>query len=786
MVIGLRYPLALVFGLFSALLLAPSSAQAELLAEGASAIEAGAPRVHVRLLSDREQVAPSEEVRIGVHFALDPEWHIYFRNPGEAGVSTEIDLHSDSLAFKAMRWPTPERFLDPSGTIATYGYEGEVLFFSEAIVSEGADGEAPDTIAIRAELDFLACKVDCIPGKLELKGELPVGSASMPAEPSIVERFDEAAAALPKRARVDAGVDARVDAGGDEDAAIELEWAMEKSAILPGETLRAAIGLIRCAHPPADAPSGEGRGCGEVLAREGDLSQSFFPDRISGVRFEVLGLREHPNVYAGSVLDLEITAGPNRVSAVTEFSGILAFESDRGPEAVEFAFPFERAVDEGTRVSNESALLAGVERAADEPGAALVDALPGADAPLGLALLLALAFLGGVILNAMPCVLPVLSLKVFGLIRLAGESRARRLSHAGAYTGGIFATLMALAALVIGLRVAGTEVGWGFQLQSPIFASLLAAVLLVFALNLFGVFQIQVGAGALGAEADKRDGLTRSFLEGVLTVILATPCSAPFLGTAIGFAFTSDATMILLIFAFIALGLAAPFVLLSLVPAATRFLPKPGEWMNKLQQFFAFLLLGTAIWLLFIVGEVAGVMGVTRALIFLLLVGFSLWVYALFRGGRRALNIVGAVIALSLLAFGGGYSLRFERSAARSFEDDAFSELAVAAHLREGRPVFVDITASWCITCKANERLVLSRATVREALRAGDFAFLIGDYTDGDETIRAFLFRYGKAGVPLYLVYSPDRPEEPEILPELLTEGMVLGALARAIPNSDR
>lgn len=764
--IALRSPLALFFGLCVALFLNAPIARAELLDEGSSAVEAGTPRVRVKLYSDQEQLAPSGKVRIGVHFELDPEWHIYFRNPGEAGVSTEIDLHSDSLAFKELRWPTPERFLDPSGTITTYGYEREVFFFSEAFVSPAAD----DMVGLRAKLDFLACKVDCIPGKVELKGQLPVGESPMPTEPSILARFDEAEAALPKRA--------------GEEGALELEWAIEKSAILPGETLRAAIGIIRCAHPPS-----EGEHCGEVLAREGDLSQSFFPDRVPGMRFAVTGLRPHPNVFAGSVIDLEITAGAASVNAEAALSGILALESDRGPLAIEFSFPFKRATEDGERSTSESPLLAGTldENHERGGGAGAITSTADANAPLSLGLLILLAFLGGVILNVMPCVLPVLSLKVFGLIRLAGDSSARRFAHAGAYTGGIFATLMALAAFVIGLRAAGTEVGWGFQLQSPIFATLLAAVLLIFALNLFGVFQIQVGAGALGAEADRRDGLTRSFLEGVLTVILATPCSAPFLGTAIGFAFTSDATMIVLIFSFIALGLAAPFVLLSIVPSATRFLPKPGEWMNKLQQFFAFLLLGTAIWLLFIVGEVAGVMGVTRALVFLLITGFSLWVFALFRGGKRALNLIGVGIALGLLVFGGMYTLRFETSLARSFKDveeGAFSEEAVAAHLRAGRPVFVDFTAAWCITCKANERLVLSRSSVRDALRAGEFAFLIGDYTDGDETIREFLFRYGKAGVPLYLVYSPDRPEEPEILPELLTEGMVLSALERAIPNS--
>lgn len=773
--IGLRPLLALVLSLSAALTIVAAPAKAEILAEGASAFESGSPRVKLTLLSDQEQVAPSGKVRIGVQFKLDPDWHIYFRNPGEAGVSTEIDLHSDDLAFRAMRWPVPERFLDPSGTIQTYGYDREVLFISEALVG----AEARDTIAVRASIDFLACKIDCIPGKLELGGELPVGERSMPAAPEIRELFDEAEAALPME---------EGDAG-----ALALEWALEKTAIVPGETLRAAIGIIRCAHPPAGEES-----CGEVLARGGDLSSSFFPDRISGIRFEPVGLRKHPNVFAGSILDLKITAGPSAVNERATFSGILALETDRGPEAIEFKFPLERTVEGEARERSMSALLAGAiddpgegeARAVESSGGASSDSKGSGAPPLSLALLLGLAFLGGLILNVMPCVLPVISLKVFGLIRLAGESKAKRVSHAAAYTGGIFATLMGLAILVVALRTAGTEVGWGFQLQSPIFASLLAAVLLLFALNLFGVFQIQVGASALSAEADKRDGLTRSFLEGVLTVILATPCSAPFLGTAIGFAFTSEATMIFLVFAFIALGLAAPYVLLSLIPAATRFLPKPGEWMNKLQQFFAFLLLGTAIWLLFVVGEVAGVMGVTRALIFLLIVGFSLWVYSLFRDKSRALRYAGFVIALVFLAVGGAQSLRFESSLGqptqRSLSEEAFSESAVAEHLREGRPVFVDFTASWCITCKANERLVLSRSTVRDALRAGDFAFLIGDYTDGDETIRKFLFRYGKAGVPLYLVYSPERPDEPEILPEILTEGMVLDALARALPKSNR
>jgi thiol:disulfide interchange protein DsbD len=407
---------------------------------------------------------------------------------------------------------------------------------------------------------------------------------------------------------------------------------------------------------------------------------------------------------------------------------------------------------------------------------------------------LLLAFLGGMILNLMPCVFPVLALKVSSFTNIVHESKRGIVAHGMAYTAGIVGSMLLLAGVVIGLRVGGTQVGWGFQFQQPHFLAALIVILVLFALNLFGVFEVAVRAQNLHDKAQETSGVRRSVWEGVLAVVLATPCSAPFLGTAVGFALASGPLTIIAVFAALGLGLAAPMVVLTLVPGWAKLLPKPGMWMSHLKTFLGFALIGSAIWIFWLLGRQTGVDAMAAMLRFTAVLGLAAWIVGLVQfqqfSARKIAALAVAVAALATagyLAFplkiappdsaSGGES-GVEKSGGIVWRD--WSEEAVAAALKAGRPVFVDFGADWCLTCKVNEKNAIETDPVREAIAEYDVATFYADWTNPDERIRKKLAEYGKAGVPFYLVYSPDNPAEGVPLPEVLTSEMLVEAFAEA------
>lgn len=418
----------------------------------------------------------------------------------------------------------------------------------------------------------------------------------------------------------------------------------------------------------------------------------------------------------------------------------------------------------------------------------------------GFGSILLMAFMGGLILNLMPCVLPVLMVKVFSFTQLVHHDKHRALPHALAYTGGILFTLLALASIVIALKSAGHAVGWGFQFQNPLFVMVVAGVCVTFALNLFDVFLVGTGLWRLdrvsdvfmaGEGADQLDqatgeshGLKRSFFEGILAVILATPCSAPFLATAISFAFTSNAFYILTVFTAIGLGLALPFCLIVLIPGLQRFIPKPGEWMNVFKKVLGFALLGTAAWLLWVVGRQSGVDGMAQGLVFLLAVGFASFVYGLGQRGNGRRRLALTLVSLAMIFLAGTYTLQFERVEAALEGGDikwmAYKHEAIAKELKAGRVVFADFTADWCVTCKANEKTVIHSARVIHEVEKSKIAMFKADYTNGDDWITRELAKYGKAAVPMYLVWSPKKPDKPTVLSEILTVKDLLEAFRKA------
>ena len=737
--------------LLSGPFLEPGTSPASAAASGNPAVAEAAhdgeePRVEVRLLTDREVARAGEPFRAGAFFRTDPGWHIYWRNPGQAGLPTELSWDIPDARIGPIQWPRPRVFRESGGFVTTYGYQGEVLLSQEITLSEDGPGRAE--LALTA--DFLACHVLCIPGRVELTRALDVGAKSRASADSPL--FDRYSALVPVSPR---------------ELGLELDVAYSQSAIRPGDAFRLALGAAYCT---SDADE-----CSDDFAPSRPSLEAFVPDTPASLEIEVTSHHAHPRFPNGFLLTADARAGSDFPADQRRLRGVLRLSSPQGPRAVEVDVPLPRAL----------------------PGAEVEELFPAGLEPrpaVGLARGLGLALLGGLILNLMPCVLPVLAIKLFGVTE-AAQTGAATLRRSGlAYTAGILASMLVLGAVVIGLRAAGTAVGWGFQFQEPLFVVGISAVVLVFALNLFGVFEISLGSSRLGAAGTSGGVWRRSFFDGLLAVVLATPCSAPFLGTAVGFSLASPPATILAIFCAVGAGLALPYLALSFVPAWARWVPRPGPWMLRVRTLLGFALLATLVWLLWLTGRTAGVAGLVGLLVYLLGLALATWLFGVLQaGGNIALaRTFGACVlltaalgarALPLGPVPGGVETRQETSGPwRGFEPEA-----VRTELESGRPVFVDFTADWCLTCKANERLVIDTAAVREAVARYDVALFRADWTRRDESIRRVLSAHGRAGVPLYLVYSPARPTRPQILPELLSARRLIEALrSAAVPPASR
>lgn len=740
-----------------AMLLVAAVAQAALPASavGSTAPDEGDPRLEGALLLDATQVKAGGDFRVGVRLRLDPDWHVYWKNPGDSGLATEVSWDAPGVTVGELRWPFPQTFRTPDGFITTRGYHDEVLLFAPARVSESATG----TLTVSAAVDALACKVHCIPAQLVLSRTLPVGPQTVP-DAEFAPLFDASQARVPLAARGE--------------GAPRLALALDGATLTAGKPFTGTLTVTTADGKPFP---------GSV---EGDF---FAPGRIAGVdtvalkptgtgRFALTGRASSvaPQGEPRLTGSLRLGTAATGFTAVDVDAPLAPVIAAAGGAAVAGAAPL--------KVPSMKDALGKVKPAA------VASAPVAAESPMGLGLALLFAFLGGALLNLMPCVFPVLALKAYGFTRMVQEEKGRVAPHAAAYAGGILATMMLLAGAVLVVRAGGNSVGWGFQFQEPLFVAAVSAVLVAFALNLFGVFNVGTDGTALAGKVDQSHGLMRSAGEGVLAVVLATPCSAPLLGTAVGFAFAAGAATVVAVFLALGLGLALPFCVLVLVPGLAKRLPKPGMWMERGKQFLGFALLGTTVWLVWVMGGLAGVDGMARLLAFLIAVGLGTWLYGQsqgLEGGRRGVTVALAVLTL---VGAGAVALRFDeaqaaletRGAVASSHGGSqpWDEAAVTAALAAGQPVFVDFTADWCLTCKFNERTVLSREDVRQAFMKHNVAFFVADWTRRDVRITTKLAEHGRAGVPMYLVLSPGAPDKPEVLNELLTADSVIQAVQRA------
>lgn len=686
------------------------------LAIAAETAAVSTPRVAATLLSSRDAVAPGERFQVALVQKIAPGWHTYWANPGDSGEPTRI-AWTLSQGATAGGIQWPAPKAIPVEPLVNFGFEGTVVLPVEITVPQ--DAKVGERLTLQAAATWLVCEKICIPEEAAFTLELPVSAAAI----------------------VDEAAQARIDATR---AALPSPAAFKGRLAADGEGL--ALTLPGLSGAPTDL--------------------RFFP--FSDTLIDHAAQQAVASASDGMLLRLTRSSAFKVADA--ELAGVLTYTEGGMPRALALT----AAVDPA---------LVGAAATAVAPPPLVRIPLPveGADLTLWAALLF--AFAGGLILNLMPCVLPVLFIKALGFAQLAQASRAQVREQGLLFLAGVVVTFMALAVMVIALGALGTSVGWGFQLQSPPLVIALAVVMTLIGLNLLGAFEVGTSAVGVGHGLATRGGRLGAFMTGALAVVVATPCTAPFMGAAIGYAVTQPPVLGLSVFLSLALGFALPVVALSFAPGLLRLLPKPGRWMLILKQAFAFPMFATAIWLIWVASVQAGPGGVLAALVAVLAAGFIVWLVGVTRDARLG-RLVSSAFAV-LIAFAAGWfviqsAVPAVTTQARAGDVQAWSPERVAALQAEGRPVFVNFTAAWCITCLANERVALSRQEVKDAFSELKVVYLKADWTNRDSRIAFALAEQGRAGVPLYLFYPGQKGAQPEVLPQLLTPDMIVTAAQRA------
>jgi len=681
-----------------------------------SAGPANGGNAFVSFLPDAESVAPGDTIVVGLKFDVAPGWHIYWENPGDSGLPARIDwARSEGATGTGIHsWPAPHE--QPLDGLMNYGYEGEVVLLFDVAVDPDAKGD----ILLDADVSYLICLDICIPEDVKLRLSLPVTTETRP-DADNVKALDAAREHFPR----DFSGTATLDRGDE-------EWTL---ALAGGEAAQfASASHVR-----------------------------FFPDDHQ---------IEHPPTQPLSVADEGIVLALTPASGFAKsgpLSGVIVaeFEDGRRTGLEVSASPGETP----DWVASAVAAAPGGGAAGVEGGAAASTAIMG----LGTALLLAL--IGGMILNLMPCVLPVLSLKAIGLAQAAAKGQASHLRlHGLAYIAGVVLSMLVLAGVLISLKLAGESAGIGAQLQYPPIVAMFAILIFLVGLNLYGLFEIGGSLIGVGGNLAQKQGLSGAFFTGVLAAALGAPCIGPFLGAASGWALGQSAPVILLFFAVLGLGLALPFAVISFAPGLQKLLPKPGMWMVRLRQFFAFPMFATAIWLVWVlaINPSAGPNAVAATLLAALLITMSIWIFQSLGEKRSVLRH--AAMGLAGMALVGGTALAVAGTTYRAsdLEVIAWSPQAVTEARAEGRAVFVDFTAAWCVTCQSNKVTTLRNGKVVDVFADHNVAFMEADWTDRNDLIAAELEKYGRAGVPLYL-YFPEAGGDAQVLNQILSPNYVVG-----------
>ncbi|REL32962.1 thiol:disulfide interchange protein [Rhodohalobacter sp. SW132] len=680
----------------------------------------------VELISENLTIKPGEPFWIGVRMDLRDGWYVYYRNPGDSGMPLMAEwMHENDFQIGDIQWPYP-LWIDVGAGLASYGYYGDVLFMMEATAPP--DLEPGTEYMLKAEADYLICEKVCIPEYVEIELTLGVTGDEVEYNEEWLSWFADTRSKLPVELDYWTA-DAYVSDDGKE---ITLELTTDAFELPEySEVIYFANeeGEIENASKPEFRQDGQK----VILTMQKSGYKSEDVTRVWGLVYNADGWDDSGEIKAITV-DADLAGGEELLSADTSESPLAVFSSR-------------------------------------------------------FLIILGFAFTGGLILNLMPCVFPILSIKVMNFMQMSGHNPGEVKKHGFVFGAGVILSFLVLAGLLLLLRAGGQELGWGFQLQTPAFIAFMTFLMFGLGLSLMGVFEIGNSLINVAGKAGTGEGLRGSFFSGILATILATPCTAPFMGTALGVAITLPASTALMIFATLGIGMAAPYVLLSSFPALMKYLPKPGAWMETFKQAMAFPLFATAIWLIWVFGQQAGVDGLTKLLVGLLFLSLGIWI--IHRWNRYKISGRTRVISRSIatLFIVGGFlfsasseAITFDGESASvdgyGIEWEPFSNRLVEEYRDDGRNVFIDFTAAWCITCKANERIIFSSNRVKERFEELDFVMVKADWTNRNPEITRALESFGRNGVPLYVVYS-EEIDEPMILPELLTPGIVLDALDR-------
>jgi len=709
------------------------------------------PPISAEILADSKSIQPGQPFTVAIKVNIKDSWHAYWKNPGEIGMPISIDWNlPDGFSTATTLWPTPMRF--DAESIIGYGYEHEAILLTE--ITPPKNLTTANTV-IAASINWLACSnTSCLPGFTEVEITLPVNENTPTASLVGATIISNTRKKLPKD-----------------------NWA-ELNASRKQNLLEIVVKTPKNITKPTKA--------------------TFFPEDP-----DLIDDQTHATITLCDQDTYVIALKENDASDVTRptsIKGVLVLEASDGSGVIE-AINIDKSLDGN---ANESTVLSMNASITDQKHSHLSEQAPKSPFESGFLFYLITAFIGGIILNLMPCVLPVISLKIMSFVKMSGENRSKTLFHGILFAFGVLASFWALAGVLMVLQSYGHAVGWGFQLQQPIVIAILTVVILVFGMSMFGIFEMGTSvaswAGQTQANSQKKsDSAIGSFLSGVLATAMATPCTGPFLGPAIGFAVTQPPVWSLLIFTSLGLGMASPYLLLSAFPSLLRFLPKPGNWMITFREITGFIMLAVVLWLLWIFGAQTDSIALFLLMASLLMFAIGCWIYGKWSSPIRSKRIraIGMVFTFLFFLAGGNIAYNAVSQPITTLDDKEplslgdnhktqawknFNPQKIQLLQEEGTPVFVDFTAKWCLICQANH-LVLSVDKVDEKLKKLGVVKMKADWTKYNSEITEELKKHGRNGVPLYLLYSGEPGKPPEVLPQILTPDIVLEYLSEIEKN---
>ncbi|GAA5215001.1 protein-disulfide reductase DsbD family protein [Corallincola platygyrae] len=680
------------------------------------------PHIEVQLVSELSHWQPNETNWVAVVLRHEHHWHTYWANPGESGLPTRIKWTlPEGVSAGDIQWPVPKR-IEAAGII-NIGFEDDTLLM---VRLTGSPADNSGAVRIQADVSWLVCKEACIPGDASLKMSVPLivsgeNDGNIPLKTEFAQAFTDTRSLVPQQhsfiatsAVTETEIQLQLAATDLEQSQLDLQQVLKSDLFAEQES------LVQASATPSWQVSGKTHS-EETLIATLPLNDYFLelPDTTHWVM---------------------ITPQNQKIRFSAESGAIVS-----------------PTIDPGALSGSGEQLTAPPTQASTTP----------------LLLLMAMALVGGLLLNLMPCVFPVLAIKAVSLVKLRGKEKQEARKHGWLYLAGIQASLLLLSGLLLALKLSGQQLGWGFQLQDPWFLAVLATLMFAMGLALFGVFELGARFMSLGQEQVNQGGYKASFLSGVLAVVVASPCMTPLMAPAVGAALTLPAIEMVAIMLSLGFGLALPFWAISMVPKLAALLPKPGAWLETFKQAMAFPLLLTSVWLLWLLSN-HQILAVIATLLVWVIAAFVIWLQR--RQLRRTLVVTTVILVASLISY---FVVMPSQRSELALPEQVYSQELLQQKLSDAQPVLVNMTADWCLTCKVNERVTFADSDVKQAFNELGVSYLVGDWTHQDAAITQYLDKFQHAGVPLYVIY--DTQGNSQVLPQLLTPALLIDSLQKAV-----